>query len=142
MKNIIGIDLDALRSQAETLRSQLQDIEAVIRIVSGDGQPAVVPVAEPEPAPEKPKKSIENPGRRKAVIMALHTGPSSTRDLTRALVWDAHDVRVTLKAAEKVGYVEVSSGDIWSLTKRGKEVAQWFLGHLTMTTYCPSRVTG
>ena len=149
---IIGIDIDQLEEQAAELRKQLSDIEAVIRIVTKNGKPeepivasqAIAPPTAPkEPTPRQHDQNSSHErhpqaGARKAVCLALHTGPSTIKDLSRALVWEFRKVRVVLNSMEKHGFVSPAQGGLNALTDKGKAMARWFIAHPEYICYRPN----
>lgn len=148
---MVGIDIDALRTQAQTLRDQLTGIETIIRIASENGVtlpeqprfakgiPLQPPVRNGE-AEETPRGTYVNIGARKAVTLALHTGPASHREISRALVWDTSKVKEVLSSMITAGLVSVSEGGIAALTDKGTITAQWFVANPQYVTYQPKRV--
>lgn len=146
---IIGIDIDALNAQAACLRDQLAGIETVIRIASEN--PVAIPEAPKPNGPVKPPLRAEtvqaprkfvNIGARKAILLALHTGPASDREIGRALVWQASMVRTVLSSMLSYGIVSVSEGGVYALTEKGRGMAQWHISHPEYVTHCPSRQNG
>lgn len=86
---------------------------------------------------KKPRKVV-NTGRRKAILMALHTGPATEQDLRRALVWSSDVVHGVLVDTARAGLVaEDPNRNIWTLTTNGIQHVKFFLAHPNATTYKP-----
>lgn len=139
---MVGIDIDALKAQAATLRDKLTGIETIIRIASETGvdlsepqKPKVGPIQPPLRAPESEERRYVNVGARKAVTLALHTGPASHREISRALVWDTSKVKEVLCSMVTAGLASVSDGGI----DQGTVTAQWFVANPQYVTYQPKR---
>lgn len=146
---MVGIDIDALKAQAVTLRDQLTGIETIIRIASENGVTLAAdsmksvkggPLQPPARLAESEERRYVNVGARKAVTLALHTGPASHREISRALVWDTSKVKEVLSSMIAGGLVSVSDGGIAALTDKGTETAHWFVAHPHYVTYQPKRV--
>lgn len=145
---IIGIDIDALHAQAAALRDQLTGIETVIRIASENSTLAPEP---PKPngavkppmrtEPETTRGNYVNIGARKAVTLALHTGPASDREIGRTLVWQVPMVREVLSSMMRDGIASVSAGSVYALTEKGHGIARWHIENPAYITHCPNRLT-
>jgi hypothetical protein len=150
---IVGIDSDALKTRAESLRKELSDIEAVLRIVGGMSEnvkpyieSAYRPPEMQRPMPIAPpitaSRIVKNNGARKALILALHTGAASISELARGLVWDARLVREVARDMEIVGLCSQSAGGVFALTEKGREQAQWHIANPGYIHYCKNRING
>lgn len=161
MRNIT----DVLIEQATELRLELDRVEELLWVYSGRPavetgrraaapppvlQPAIEPAPEPAPEPvrapqvrpEKRRKSNpENSGSRRAVTLALFTGPLTSRELARALVWNQQKVEGCLNGMynEKEKLVTVKAG-VWSLTEESKTRARWFIENPSYLVYSRRRV--
>jgi hypothetical protein len=141
--DLVGIDIDQLRAQRDTLLAQITGIETIIRIVSESKIPPpevqrAPPVPVPVRVPESPARYTYT-GARKAVVLALHTGPASIREIARALVWDQRKVREVLTSMHAEGIATESAGEVNALTEKGTTMARWFLDNPKYVVYCPNR---
>ncbi len=81
-------------------------------------------------------RKIVNTGARKAIALALTTGPTSLNDLARALVWNQEFTGGIIWPMVRKGYVEYNEGNgMFILTATGREMAQWFIRNPRFKTY-------
>jgi hypothetical protein len=88
----------------------------------------------PEPAPavrqqDPPKMRVQRSERRRAVLMALHTGPAGPLDLSRALGWTFKEVVKLVHAMMRDSLC--FEDETWriQLAPHGREQVEWVLNH-------------
>lgn len=159
---VIDIDIDKLKSRAAVLREELAKVDNMLALVEQYSQTArptlpevtyttgdvyVAPkIMVPTHAPMPPFSGPTAPshvrgftaGLRRAVIMALHTGPSTESDLARALAWDRTRTRTVVSSMLKFRICYLSEHGRLVLTDEGKTQAAWYLANPSKLTYSPN----
>lgn len=144
---------EKLAEQRHKLESQLaalQKVQAVLDdpdaklLIAAFLEPAngteniAAPPAAPVPAVEQKRKPkhVEYVGARKAMIMALHTGPCTIPDVVRSLVWPQRRVEGLFNDCLRAGLVACDKDrKVWTLTTKGVQYATFFLAHPHLRVY-------
>ena len=142
----LEIDISKLKSRRSDLTTELQKINDLITLA--EQYSVVVPERLPQPAlpvySNGNKSATQEPhrgftaGLRRAVILALHTGPSTESDLTRALAWPAKRTKAVVMSMLKFRICYLSEHGRLTLTDEGKKQAQFYLNNPDFLTFRPS----
>lgn len=139
----LEIDLDKLKARRVELEAELSRIDNLMLLATEYSKYSVPVQHQPEPAREVARVSNGKsaavrgmtPGLRRAVTLALHTGPATEPDLARALAWDIRRTRSVLGSMLKFRICFLNETGHLQLSDEGKKQAAWFLLHPNRLTY-------
>jgi len=151
---IVNLDVDGLKRKRDALQQELVRVDTMLELITqfslpapngsaaAMAAPAAAPAAADEVAAPQPKTRtrIRRPvsGKRKAVTVALQSGPVSEVRLAQLLNWDTREVSRTVSSMLMLGLVVLGPQGL-QLTPKGKQQAQWFQRHPQYTVYCPDK---
>jgi hypothetical protein len=139
---IVNIDVDALTARRQELRKELTRIDALLSLTEERTKELPVAKVVEEPAPRvngsSPRKEVHT-GQRKAVTLALNTGPAREDELALVLGWSKSTVAAVVNSMLHQKIVFLNEHDKLALSTQGKEQAAWFQTHPSYTVYCPGR---
>lgn len=141
------IDEEKLLLRREVLAAEIAVIDSMLDMVRQYGvdvppTPTVRDLVQPSTRPsikETVKTKTFTPGKRKAVTMALDTGPTVEKDIAALLGWSKSAVHEVVRNMGTAGLASEHNGQLF-LTKEGKVQADWFRKHPTAMTYSPNAV--
>lgn len=145
----IDIDVDKLRSRQSELKSEIAQIDNLLLLADQFSklQPKQLPLSVVQPAQPVPSGNANGvaqdykrgftPGLRRAVTLALHTGPTTESELARALAWEISRVRQVLCSMFKFHLCFLSEHGRITLSEEGKTQALWFIANPSYLTYNP-----
>ena len=133
----IEVDIDKLKSRQAELEAELTRISGLLTLaeqfsklapITPAPTQAALPLApangHPVPAPKPDIKHRGfTPGLRRAVTMALYSGPATESDLARYLAWDISRVRNVLCAMLKYRICYLNEHGRLQLSDDGKKQA-------------------
>ena len=145
---ILEIDITKMKARKAELQSELEKLDSMINLAEMYGKPTAEPTPAPVPTiippvtpkPKPPKEDGQRgctPGLRRAVTLALFTGPATLYDLSRALAWKPERVQQVVSSMFKAELV-ILEGNKLALTGEGKTQASWFQSHPDKLTYAPN----
>lgn len=149
----IEIDVERLKAQKAELESQLTSVNGLIALAEQFAK-VQMPVAPPQlslpVAVAQAKHRVEEeeyrkrgftPGLRRAVILALHTGPTSESDLAKSLAWTKQRTKTVVMSMLKYKVCYLDSFGKLCLSEEGRKQAGWYLINTARLTYSPGTVT-
>lgn len=151
MESRITIDIAKLQSRKVQLEMELAQVDNMLRLVEEYSTPMSQPKSMLPVPPNVPVMAIQQPiryerekargftpGLRRAVTLALHTGPCTEKELTRALGWDSRRTMTVVSSMLKAHICYLSEHGQLALSPEGKTQAGWFLAHPEKLTYNPN----
>lgn len=148
---MISIDVDKLKARCVELQKELERVKGLISLAEEFGSPtseaekihtlsATLSSNSILVSPrikDEPKRGF-TAGLRRAVILALHTGPTTESDLARSLVWDRTRTKQVVSSMLKFHICYLSEHGKLTLSDEGKTQAQWYLANPSSLTYNPN----
>lgn len=144
----LEIDIDKLNLRRGELDAELKRIDGLILLAEQFCKPVQITTQEIS-APvasgnghhreEAPVRGF-TAGLRRAVILALHTGPATESDLAKALVWPLKRTRTVVGSMIKFRICFLSEHGRLTLAEDGKKQAAWYMAHPEMLTYRPGLI--
>lgn len=143
----LEIDVDKLKARRGELEAELSRIDNLLLLATEYSKYSVPVQHQPEPLRiangghrEQPTARGMTPGLRRAVTLALHTGPATEADLARALAWDIRRTRVVLFTMLKFRICFLNEHGRLQLSDDGQTQAAWFLQNPSRLSYSPQRI--
>ena len=141
---VVEIDVDKLKAKRAELTAELTRLGQLIELAESFSRPVQEPTPVQDPAPQshvsnghEPARGF-TPGLRRAVIMALHTGPCTESELSKALVWPHKRTRIVVQSMLKFKIAFLSEFGKLNLSEEGKKQALWYLENPDYLTYRPN----
>jgi len=140
--NIVGVDPDALAKHRDKLKAELETVETMLELINRNGDPPIAPFVIPASdiakafRPPKDRRIVYYQGARRAILLALSTGPTGGKDICRAMGWSWGKFRAVARPALKDGVITESQG-LYALTTEGVQMVAWFQAHPEYTVYNP-----
>ena len=150
----VEIDVDKIKSRKAELEAELKNISNLILLAEQFGKPAPIAPEQPPPMPSTPAPIVtlagphhSNPnatrgftaGLRRAVLLALHTGPATVQELAKALAWDVRRVTQVTGSMLKFHLIFLNEHGRLQLGPGGTTQAQWYLANAGALTYRPGK---
>ncbi len=151
------IDIEKLKARQQELAKESESLALLLRLAEQFSKPDPVSVPAPmavptvhllpqiQLAPQPVQQTLVaeqrrgfTAGLRRAVTMALYTGPAKEADLSRALAWELHRTRVVLSTMLKFKVCFLNEHGCMQLSEEGLKQAQWFIVNPGMLTYRPN----
>ena len=144
---IVEIDTDKLKAREATLQEELSHIASLLMLAENYSRTPAAPThpkavsLPPVPLPpvkHEPTRGF-TAGLRRAVILSLHTGPCTERDLSKALVWTLGRTKTVLGSMLRFRICFLTEHGTLALSEEGKRQAVWYIAHPEKLTYRPNR---
>jgi len=138
---IINLDMDGLRDKKSALLKELEKVNTLLDLVDQYSlTPPQANLTAVQLVHTNSKKRHPVSGKRKAVTMALHTGPASESEIAQLLNWEVRDVTSVVNSMLTLKLVFLNEHGKLQLSQEGKTQALWFCKHPGHKVYCPDKV--
>lgn len=144
---LINIDVDKLHARRAELEEELKRINSLLDLVQTYDAAYLVQQHDAAPAAPTPGPGIpvsdDGPrrgftaGLRRQVLLALHTGPCTHKELGRALAWSDSRVRRVTFSMQKFKLIFLTEHGRLQLSDEGHRQADWYLANPKYLTYRP-----
>jgi hypothetical protein len=141
-------DVGKIRARRTELMAELERLDSLLGLLENFSAPApsskAVQVNMPQPAvvpivtPVVEKARGFTPGLRRAMTMALYTGPLSLDNLAKALAWDKARTKAVVGIMLKFKIAFLNEHGKLALGEEGKVQADWFLRNPGKLVYSPN----
>jgi hypothetical protein len=141
------VDVAKIQARKAELEAELSKLDQFLALLENFSKPVPVPLPPAQhyqafavPAPRVEHVRGFTPGLRRAVTMALYTGPLTMEELAKALAWDMARTKTVVGSMLKFKVAFLSEHGRLTLAEEGKAQADWFIKNPGKLVYSPGNV--